>query len=343
MDKLKVVQIGIGHDHGTSGFNSILVQDDLFDVLGFAIPQEELDSKKWEDRIKEYRDDRKIPYYTVEEALSLEGVEAAVIECEDIYLTKYAIMAAEKGLHIYMDKPGSPNLFDFEKLVKIVKEKNLVFNVGYMYRFNPKIIEALERIKQGEIGEVYCVEAHMNCEYGPEKRRWLGQFPGGMLYYLGCHLVDLVHLIMGEPEEVIPLSCATGFGGVDTQDYGMAAFKYKNGISFVKSCSSEAGGYMRRQLVICGSKGTIEFKPLETFEKGAPRDWLYTKMRVTHAWQGWQHYEPKVQSEYYNRFNDMLKSFADSIKGRIENPYTADYELTTYKLLLKACGVDING
>ena len=123
MDKLKVVQIGIGHDHGTSGFNSILEQDEVFDVLGFAIPQEELDSKKWEDRIEEYRDDRKIPYYTVEEALCLEGVEAAVIECEDIYLTNYAIMAAEKGLHIYMDKPGSPNLFDFEKLVKIVKEK----------------------------------------------------------------------------------------------------------------------------------------------------------------------------------------------------------------------------
>ena len=342
MEKLKVVQIGIGHDHGTSGFNSILAQPEVFEVLGFAVPKEELDSKKWDDRIKEYRDDRKIPYFTVEEALSLPGVEAAIVECEDIYLTKYAIMAAQKGLHIYMDKPGSPDYDDFKKLIDIVKRKNLTFNVGYMYRFNPKIIEALDRIKKGEIGEVYCVEAHMNCEYDPGKRKWLNQFPGGMLYYLGCHLIDLVHLIMGEPEEIIPLSCATGFSGVDAKDYGMAVFRYKNGVSFVKSCSSEAGGYMRRQLVICGSKGTIEFKPLETFEKGAPRDWLYTQMRITHAWQGWQHYEPKIKSEYYNRFNDMLKCFADSVKGRIENPYSVDYEFKTYKLLLKACGVDIN-
>ena len=94
MEKLKVVQIGIGHDHGTSGFNSILAQPEVFEVLGFAVPKEELDSKKWDDRIKEYRDDRKIPYFTVEEALSLPGVEAAIVECEDIYLTKYAIMAA---------------------------------------------------------------------------------------------------------------------------------------------------------------------------------------------------------------------------------------------------------
>ncbi len=343
MEKLKVVQIGIGHDHGTSGFNSILVQDDVFDVLGFAVPEEELASGLWESRIIEYRDDRKIPYYTVEEALALDGVEAAVIECEDLYLTKYAIMAAEKGLHIYMDKPGSPDLSDFEKLVDIARKKNLTFNVGYMYRFNPKIIEALERIKQGEIGEVYCVEAHMDCEYDAGKRKWLKKFPGGMMYYLGCHLVDLVNIIMGEPDEVVPLNCATGFDGVDALDYGMAAFKYKNGVSFVKSCSAECGGYMRRQLVICGSKGTIEFKPLEAFEPGTERDWLYTEMKVTHKGKGWQHYEPTVRSEYYNRFNAMLRCFADSVKGRIENPYTLEHELSTYKLLLKSCGVDING
>ena len=330
LEKLKVVQIGIGHDHGTSGFNSILVQPDVFEVLGFAVPEEELESGLWEDRIKEYRDDRKIPYYTVEQALELDGVEAAIIECEDMYLTKYALLAAEKGLHIYMDKPGSPDFDGFKRLVETVKAKDLVFNVGYMYRFNPKIIEALERIKKGEIGEVYCVEAHMDCEHVVGKRKWLGQFPGGMLYFLGCHLVDLVHLIMGEPEEVIPLNCSTGIDGLTAEDYGMAVFKYKNGVSFVKSCASEVGGYMRRQLVICGSKGTIEFKPLEAFDEGAERDWLYTKMRVTHAGKGWQHYEPKVRSEYYNRFNDMLKSFADSVKGRIKCPYSVDYEFNTW-------------
>lgn len=343
MEKLKTIQIGIGHDHGTSGFNSILYQSEIFEVLGFAVPEEELNSGLWESRIKEYRDDRKIPYYTVDEILNLEGVEAAVIECEDLYLTKYAIMAAEKGLHVYMDKPGSPDLEAFEKLINIVREKNLTFNVGYMYRFNPKIIEMLERIKQGEIGEVYCVEAHMDCEYGPEKRRWLEKFPGGMMYYLGCHLVDLINIIQGEPLEVIPLNCATGFNGVAGKDYGMAVFKYHNGVSFAKTCSAECGGYMRRQLVICGSHGTIEFKPLEAFEPGTERDWLYTEVKVTHKGKGWQHYEPTVRSEYYNRFNDMLKSFADSAKGRCENPYSLEHELSTYKLLLKSCGVDING
>lgn len=341
MDKLKVVQIGIGHDHGTSGFNSILAQDEIFDVLGFAVPQEELDSKQWESRIVEYRDDRKIPYYTVEEALSLPGLEAVIVECEDLYLTKYALMAVERGFHVYMDKPGSPDYAGFEKIINIAKAKNLTFNVGYMYRFNPMIIDAIQRIRNGEIGDIYCVEAHMNCEYGWEKRKWLGKFPGGMLYYLGCHLIDLIHIIMGETEDIVPLSCSTGFNDVSASDYGMAVFKYKNGVSFAKSCSSEAGGYMRRQLVICGSKGTIEFKPIETFEPGTPRDYIYTERRITLWGKGWQHYEPKERSDYFNRFNDMLKCFADSVKGRIENPYTLEHELGTYRMLLRACGENI--
>lgn len=340
MEKLKVVQIGIGHDHGTSGFNSILCQDDVFDVLGFAVPEEELRHGVWGDRIDEYRVDRKVPYYdTVEEALSLDGLEAAIIECEDVYLTKYAILAAEKGLHVYMDKPGGPDLARFETLVNIVKEKNLVFNVGYMYRFNPKIQEAIRRIRAGEIGDVYCVEAHMDCEHTAEKRQWLKQFPGGMMYFLGCHLVDLIHLIAGEPEEVIPFNCSTGFDGVDALDYGLVLFKYKNGVSFAKTCAAECGGFMRRQLVICGSKGTIELKPLEFFSPGDERDWLYTQMKVTLQGKGWQHEEPMVPSPRYNRFNDMLKGFADAAKGRIQNPYPADYELSTYKLLLRSCGV----
>jgi predicted dehydrogenase len=341
MDKLKVIQIGIGHDHGTSGFNSILRQPDVFDVVGFAVPEEELESGKWEDQISEYRDQRKIPYYSVEEILNLPNVEAALIECEDLFLTKYALLAIKKGLHVYMDKPGSPNLEEFEELVSIAKEKKLTFSVGYMYRFNPMIMEAKRRIDNGEIGEIYCVEADIDCEHTTAKKNWLENFPGGMMYFLGCHLVDLLNIFQGEPEEVLPLNCSTGIDGVKALDYGMAVYKYKNGVSFVKSCASECGGYMRRQLVICGSKGTIEFRPLETFDENAPRDYLYTEMRVTGKDMGWQHFEPKVRSEYFNRFDAMLKCFADVAKGRIENPYPYEHELSTYKLLLKSCGVEI--
>lgn len=338
MEKLKIIQIGIGHDHATSGFNSLLRQDDIFDVVGFAVPECEL--VKYESRIAEYRDDLKIPFYTVEEILNLPEVEAAIIETQEFDLTKYATMAAKRGLHIYVDKPGSADYGEFEELVNIAKSKKLAFAMGYMYRYNPKVREAMEKIKNGELGEIYCVEAHMDCEHGISKRKWLSEYPGGMLYFLGCHLIDLIYRIQGEPEEVIPLNCSSNLDDVTAEDYGMVVYRYKHGMSFAKSCAYEIGGFRRRQLVICGTKGSIEIKPFEILTD--ERDMLYTEMRETYPGEGWNSAGKQTKSEFFNRFDDMLRDFYLVARGEKENDYGYDYELGLYKLLMRSCGVKIS-
>ena len=75
-----------------------------------------------------------------------------------------------------MEKPGSQNLSEFEELIKILKEKNLVFSTGYMYRFNPKVKDALARVKAGKLGKIYSVEAQMSCKHTIPVREWLKNF-----------------------------------------------------------------------------------------------------------------------------------------------------------------------
>lgn len=338
MEKLKVVQIGVCHDHGTSVLNSILKQTDFFDVMGFAVTEGELANEKelCEEIISEYRDKRGLKLYTVEEALRIDGLQAVTIETREEYLNKYAISAANLGLHIYMDKPGGWGAKEFEELVSIVRKNGLALFIGYMYRFNPKVIEAMEKIKSGAIGDVYCVEAHMDCEHTAKKRQDLAKLPGGMMFFLGCHLIDLIYRIQGEPVEIIPMNCSTGYDGVTALDYGMVVFKYPHGISFAKTCANECGGFIRRQLVICGTKGSIEIKPFEVLTD--ERDCLYTKMRETYRDEGWNSFGKQTKSDYFNRFDTMLTSFADVAMGRKENPYSYDYELGLFKLLLKSCG-----
>ncbi len=334
MRKIRIVQIGLGHDHACPIFDSLLNNTDVFEVVGFAVPESE--EKDFEDKVKIYRDEKKVPMFTVEEALSIEGLDGAVIETEEINLVKYAQMAALKGLHIHMDKPGGINLAEFEELVSTVKEKNLTFSLGYMYRFNPKIIEAKEKIKRGDLGEIYSVEAHMDCEHIKEKRQWLEAFPGGMMFFLGCHLVDLIYSIQGEPDKVIPMSTSTNSGGVTAKDYGFAVFEYPNGISFTKTCAHECGGFMRRQLVIAGTKGTIEIKPIEYLAEDG-KNWL-CNMREVGESEGWDVPGKLTTSELYPRYDGMLINFAKIVCGEKENEFTYDYELSLYKLLLKACG-----
>lgn len=276
---------------------------------------------------------------TVEEILNYPELDAVCIETEDRRLTEFAIMAAERGLHIQMDKPGSESDEDFDRLIDLVKEKNLVFHIEYMYRYNPTVIKLKEDIKSGKLGEIYAVEAQMNCIHPVEKRNWLGNYPGGMLYYLGCHLIDLVYGICGEPDEIIPLSMPIGTDGVEADDFGMTVFKHKNGVSFVKSTAVEPGGFERRQLVVCGTKGTVEIKPLEwlDLECHSIIQALTTSVREAYD-NDWNKKGEYHTTPIFGRYDAIFCAFADYINKEKENPYGYEYERKLHKLILKACG-----
>lgn len=335
MKKLKVIQIGIGHDHATAILDSMLMQTEIFEIAALAVPESE--KADFSDRIEKYK--KRLPLMTVEEALDTEALDAVIVETEEVNLTKYALLAAKRGLPVHMDKPGGLDADDFEKLIGLAKSNNTVLHFGYMYRYNDSITEAVRKARSGELGEVYSVEAHMDCWHTAEKRQWLARFPGGMMFFLGCHLIDLILQIMGEPQKIIPMNQSTGIDGVTGEDYGFVLFCYKNGISFAKTCAAELGGFSRRQLVICGSKGTIELRPLEKYESDGT---LSTNVCYTDNENGtdWLYSAPFLKSAPTDRYNKMMASFAKMVRGEIKNPFGYDYELKLYNILLKSCGIN---
>lgn len=333
MEKIKVAQIGTSKwSHGSGIWPTLINHPEAFEVVGYALPENE--SGKFPEQMKCFEGYREM---TVEEILTDPEIEAVAVETEEIYLTKYAIMVAKAGKHLHMEKPGGINLSDFEELVSILKEKNLVFSLGYMYRFNSKINEAIDRVKKGEIGKVCAVEAQMSCRHGEELRDWLKVFPGGMMFFLGCHLIDLIYRIQGEPLEIIPLSCSSGYDGVSGDDIGMVVFKYKNGVSFIKTTACESGGFDRRRLLISGEDGSFEVRPLERYAEGD------RQFSVLHECFGksWSVPFKETESEQAGRYDEMMLNFAEMVRGK-KNPFTYDYELKLYKLILRACGEDIN-
>ena len=331
MKKIKVAQIGTSKwSHGSGIWSTMVKHPEAFELVGFALPENE--REKFPDSIKCFEGYREM---TVEEILSDPEIEAVCVETEEIYLTKYASLVAKAGKHLHMEKPGGVCLRDFEELIGILKEKELVFSLGYMYRFNPKINEAIERVRRGEIGAVSCVEAQMSCRHGKELRDWLKAFPGGMMFFLGCHLIDLIYRIQGEPERIIPLNCSSGFDGVSGDDIGMTVFKYPNGVSFIKTASCESGGYERRRLLISGECGTFELRPLEGYAPGGEQ---YTTLYECFG-KEWTVPEKETTSEPFGRYDGMMMNFAEMVQGK-KNPYTYDYELELYKLVLRACGME---
>lgn len=199
--------------------------------------------------------------------------------------------------------------------------------------------KALQDIECGKLGEIYSVEAQMSCAHSIKKRRWLGNYPGGMLHFLGCHLIDLVYSICGEPNEIIPLSMPIGTDGVTADDFGMAVFKYKNGVSFVKSTAVEIGGFERRQLVVCGTKGTVEIKPFEWIVPESSDKISMQTTGVREAFDGnWHTKGIYRNTPAYGRYDEMFRAFARYVVGKEKNPYEYDYERRLHKIILVACG-----
>jgi predicted dehydrogenase len=209
-----------------------------------------------------------------------------------------------------------------------------------MYRYNPTIREVIDNAKNGVYGDIISVEAQM-CGYSEKTmRQWLEVFPGGMMFYLGCHLVDLILTIKGLPEKVYPFNRATGIDGVTGCDYGLALFEYPEGMSIAKTCNIEHGGFERRRLVVCGTKGAVELCPLEWLTKHKANQ--FTEKIDYNKGTDWHARGEKTVGEVHDRYDTMMQGFAEICRGERVNEYTPDYELTLFKYILMACGKELN-
>lgn len=203
---------------------------------------------------------------------------------------------------------------------------------------------ALELKNSGELGEAYSVEAHMSVYHDENKRRWLKTFKGGMMFYLGCHLVDAACMFLGFPEQVIPLSTSTGNDGIDSEDFGCAILKYDNGSAYIRTCASEVNGFGRRGITVAGTRGTVQIYPTEQHISSCDTDLdLISKARITllkeHPNQ-WGFGGTEYTSDPFNRYAPMLLQFAAQVRGEEGYVMPLCYERKLMKTLALACGAD---
>ena len=203
-----------------------------------------------------------------------------------------------------------------------------------MYRYNPAISDLIRRVRAGELGTIVGVEAQMSCWHKEPCTRWLSTVEGGMMFFLGCHMIDLVLSIQGMPESITPFNKSSErFEGCDSKDVGFAVLEYKNGASFVKVSASEHGGFTRRQLVVTGTKGRVVVSPLEVSVKYPIQ---YTEYSECSS-EDWGDFGEVHRSPDHDRYALMMNSFAAMVRGERENPYTPDYELELFRVIKKCC------
>ena len=333
MKRLKIGQIGIGHNHGEGKMAAFRKFPELFEVIGYAEENEE--SIKRRGDLAVYRD---LSRKSVDEIIR--ESDAVAVESDVWDLDNYARLCVDAGKHIHMDKPASGSLSDFKALLDDAKRKDLVFQLGYMYRYNPAVKKCFALAQSGALGEIYSVNAEMSTFHSKEYKTWLTNFGGGILYILGSHLVDLIVYLLGEPEKITSFCKHTHLDDVDLEDNNLAVLEYKNALARIYVSSVEVNGWGRRQFMVSGSKGTVNIMLLE-------KKCTMTYADLAHCPNAYEDMKNNIAVSDVPtdcRYDEMVRDFYDYVNGVKQNPFSYEHDYTVQKVLSEMVGgVKIKG
>lgn len=168
--------------------------------------------------------------------------------------TELSIKALEKGKHVLCEKPMALSYAAAERMIEASKKHNKFFMEAFWTRFIPSVKNALQKINNGEIGNINYIKADF-AFHGSEtenKRLFDPELGGGALFDIGVYPLFLSYILLGNPKEVFA-SAIKHKNNIDLQT--SMILQYENAQS-VLSASIVSESDMKA--IISGTEGRIE-------------------------------------------------------------------------------------
>ena len=196
MPKIKIGQIGTAHGHA-SGKLEVYRKSSDYEVVGLVVPDEKL--RRAAEKQPTFQG---LPWLTVEQLLNVPGLQAVVVETEPRHLLAHAETCVDAGKHVHLDKPAGESLMQFRRILDTATRQHLCLQMGYMFRYHTGVVLMKDLVRKGFLGEVFEVHTVMSKVVDPANRLKHGEYSGGMMFELGCHVIDIVVDLLGQPETV---------------------------------------------------------------------------------------------------------------------------------------------
>ncbi|MGC4073811.1 MAG: Gfo/Idh/MocA family oxidoreductase [Nibricoccus sp.] len=200
--KIKVGQIGICHEHAAAKMTSLRRLTDVYEIIGVVDDRKTSAARFAGNDLKPYEG---LTWMTEETLRSHPELEALIIETPNGDLVPTAIRCLKRNLPMHMDKPGGKDLELFRQLLDGCRQRNLPFQMGYMFRNNRAMQFCKRAMDANWLGGIFEMQASMSHNYGGEAyQKYIGNFAGGVMFNLGCHLIDTIICMLGRPYDVTP-------------------------------------------------------------------------------------------------------------------------------------------
>lgn len=317
-DTIKVGVIGCG-GRGTGAANQAIMADPGVKVVALAdIFKDRVDSTH-ETLAVRHLESGKLDVPEERRFVGLDSYKKA-IEASDVVLIANAAKfhplhmktAIEAGKHVFVEKPHAIDPAGIKmasKAMEMAEQKGLCVVSGLQSRFHAGIRETIQRIQDGQIGEIISIEENwLRGPYGttqrpegvPEIELQLGNqyrfswLSGDDVSQSLIHNLDRATWAMGE---IAPESCF-GLGGRsgaqdllgNVFDNNSVVYHYDNGVRLYAHCRTALNCYNENSSTINGTKGTA----------------YVLQQRITGE-KPW-HYEREIPNPYQEELNQMFKA-----------------------------------
>lgn len=114
-----------------------------------------------------------------------------------------AKMALEAGKHVLCEKPLGINQNEVQELIELAGNKGVFLMEALWSRFNPALVDAIGRIRSGELGAPAYLKADFAfpaLDRDPKGRLLNPELAGGSLLDIGIYPVFLAYWVLGMPD-----------------------------------------------------------------------------------------------------------------------------------------------
>jgi predicted dehydrogenase len=251
--RIRIAFLGGSHSHASEKVK-VVRENTAFELAGI-----------WEEdaTVRGQYQKSEVPILTREQVLEDRSIQVIAVESGVKAHAAHARLALGAGKHIHLEKPPADNLKEFQALVALTRQKRLLMQMGYMWRYHPGINAALEAARQGWLGDVYLVRGTMNTLIGADRRPEWNLFHGGQMFEQGCHLIDPMVRLLGRPQKVTPILRKHGSFNDNLADNTVVVFEFPRALGIIMSSVLQPSATQHRAFEIFGSNGNAVVRPIE--------------------------------------------------------------------------------
>ncbi|GAB4509999.1 MAG: scyllo-inositol 2-dehydrogenase [Anaerolineae bacterium] len=255
MKKINIGVLGLGRMGQVYGYH-VAHQIEQASLVAIADPRAEVTSQ-FSDRVKDVA-----TYSSYQELLAHPDLHAVIVATPTHTHHEIVIAAAEAGKAIFCEKPTALTLSATDEMLAAVTRAGVIFQVGFMRRFDEAYADAKRKIDAGVIGQPVVIRS-----IGRDPRRTSLEFAnpavsGGLIMDMGIHDFDQMRWLMDDDVERVYTEVAslvypelTTVGDVDNAMINMRFMR--GGLGNVEVSRTAVYGY-DIQCEVVGSEGTLQ-------------------------------------------------------------------------------------